>query len=184
MQRNNRRATRNNITFSRAFEQVERRQMLSAESAAIDGVGNNEDNPEWGSTDEELLRLTPSNMQTEFPHPLERTCRVLAKLATLWRRSQNITAFLDGSVVYGSDQERADSLRTFSGGLLQTSEGDLLPFNVDGLENAGGTFESLFLAGDVRANENVALTSISSKVCEPATATGTRTCFPVANFEH
>ena len=68
-----------------------------------------------------------------------------------------ITAFLDGSVVYGSDEIRAAELRTFSGGLLKTSEGDLLPFNEAGLSNAGGTGDTLFLAGDVRANENVAL---------------------------
>lgn len=71
-----------------------------------------------------------------------------------------ITAFLDGSVVYGSDTERAEELRTHSGGLLKTSEGDLLPFNEAGLENAGGSSADLFLAGDVRANENVVLSAM------------------------
>lgn len=70
----------------------------------------------------------------------------------------SITTFVDASNVYGSDDERAAALRTFEDGLLATSEGDLLPYNTEGLENAGGTADSLFLAGDIRANENVLLT--------------------------
>ncbi|MFK7822276.1 MAG: peroxidase family protein [Planctomycetaceae bacterium] len=71
-----------------------------------------------------------------------------------------ITAFLDGSVVYGSDDDRAAAIRTFEGGLLKTSDGDLLPYNVDGYDNAGGTSDTLYLAGDSRANENIALASM------------------------
>ncbi|MBI1248442.1 peroxidase [bacterium] len=72
----------------------------------------------------------------------------------------SITTFLDGSNVYGSDEVRAAALRTFEGGHLKTSDGNLLPFNEEGLDNAGGTSSSLFLAGDVRANEQVGLTAM------------------------
>lgn len=61
-----------------------------------------------------------------------------------------ITAYIDGSMVYGSDDATAASLRSFEGGRMLTSEGDLLPIGEDGF----------FLAGDIRANENAALTSM------------------------
>ena len=69
-----------------------------------------------------------------------------------------ITGWIDGSNVYGSDPVRAEALRTNDGtGRLATSEGDLLPFNTAGLPNAGGSDATLFLAGDPRANEQVGL---------------------------
>lgn len=72
-----------------------------------------------------------------------------------------ITAWIDASNVYGSSQERALALRTLDGtGKLKTSAGNFLPFNEEGLPNAGGSGSNLFLAGDVRANEQVGLTAM------------------------
>lgn len=72
-----------------------------------------------------------------------------------------ISAWIDGSNVYGSDEERALALRSNDGtGRLKTSAGGLLPFNMDGFPNAGGPSDTLFLAGDVRANEQVGLTAL------------------------
>ena len=86
-----------------------------------------------------------------------------------------LTAYIDGSNVYGSDQDRADFLRTGTAGLLKTTTATngeaLLPFNrtVDPFPNAnppvtsGSTpppADELFLAGDVRANEQVGLTAV------------------------
>ena len=73
-----------------------------------------------------------------------------------------ITSFIDGSNVYGSDDERAADLRD-AGGTLRTSNalnGEmLLPLNTSGLPNAGGPSDDLFIAGDIRANEQVGLTA-------------------------
>lgn len=83
-----------------------------------------------------------------------------------------ITAFIDGSGVYGSDSIRAAYLRSFQGGKLRMSAGNLLPWNtlsgeIDGtvdptapeMANPTGQLK-LFVAGDIRANENLLLLSM------------------------
>jgi hypothetical protein len=79
----------------------------------------------------------------------------------------NVTAWLDGSMIYGSDPLRAKWLRSFEGGKLKVTShqtGDLLPrlgrdSNAPNMDRIQENSE-LFVAGDARANENPALTSL------------------------
>lgn len=76
-----------------------------------------------------------------------------------------ITSFIDGSTVYGSDTTRNNFIRDLAAhnGKLKLDSNGLLPLNTDGLPNAneGPTPSNmLFLAGDVRANEQVGLTAM------------------------
>lgn len=81
-----------------------------------------------------------------------------------------ITSFIDASNVYGSDEVRADWLRSHINGKLKLPN-NLLPFNTyDGgigstidpespsMANPFGA-ELYFVAGDIRASENILLTS-------------------------
>lgn len=63
------------------------------------------------------------------------------------QHDNHITAFMDASMVYGSSYEEAIALRELSGGRMLVSQGDLLPIGAEGN----------FLAGDIRAMENVNL---------------------------
>ena len=213
-----------------AAECAEPRVLLSA--AAIDGTGNNIAHPEWGSTEEAMLRLAEaeyadaisavggedrpsarliSNEVSDSGGNDEISKRLMSAMTYAWgqfidhdmtltssaenekmsiavpkgdpsfdptgtgtktidtmrsafdestgtdaenpRQQVNlITSFMDASMVYGSDAETVASLRTFTGGLMKTSEGNLLPVGDDGQ----------FQAGDVRANENPGLISLQT----------------------
>jgi hypothetical protein len=92
-----------------------------------------------------------------------------------------VTSYLDLSQVYGSTNFVANALRTHSGGLLKTSPGDFLPLNnhtyFPGISqdpndpNAAFNIandahqvpdDQLFMSGDVRVNENIELTSLTT----------------------
>ena len=92
--------------------------------------------------------------------PLNRSAYTIALGAR--QQLNNITAYIDGSSVYGSDLARANELRTLDDtGHLKMSAGDLLPFNVNGFANApDSSIPTFFLSGDVRANEQVGLTAM------------------------
>lgn len=112
------------------------------------------------------------------------------------RQQRNaLTAWIDASNVYGSDAHRADWLRTGVDGKLKTSSGNLLPYNTnnneqtgnhddDAPESEGGPgpgcpFSAVFVAGDVRANEQPGLTTLHTlfvrehnRVCDDLIAQG------------
>ena len=73
-----------------------------------------------------------------------------------------VTAFIDGSMVYGSDQARNDFIRDLAAnnGKLKLDSNGLLPLNTAGLPNGNGPNppNTMFLAGDVRVNEQAGLT--------------------------
>ena len=241
--------------FRGTIEMLEPRAVLAAAALGpaspqpgvepLDGVGNNIANPQWGSTAERLLRLSPpafadgvslpaggdrpsarvvSNLLAQSPSgglvndrdwtafayawgqfldhdigltdtaspreafpiavpagdpsfdPTGTGTKTIAMSRSAWdpttgtspanpRQQVNaITAFIDGSQVYGSDDARAAALREFIGGRLRTSAGGLLPVNTGGLPNANDAHrvadDTLFLAGDVRANENPELLAL------------------------
>lgn len=81
------------------------------------------------------------------------------------RQQENeITAWIDASNVYGSSDDRVAALRVGEGSaLMKLDAQQLLPRNTDDLPNANGPAREptlLFLAGDVRANEQVGLTAM------------------------
>ena len=241
-----------------AIEQLEARSMMSVNpvgappapllpAESIDGTGNNVAHPTWGSTGQDLLRLSPvaygdgistpsgadrpgarlvSNLLAASPEggvtndrdftafvyawgqfldhdlgltdtatPRERLpipvptgdpsfdpnstgAMTISMARSAWdaatgtgtnnprQQVNSITAFIDGSQVYGSDATRAAALREFTGGRLRTSTGNLMPFNTSGLANANDAHvvadNQLFLAGDVRANENPELVALQT----------------------
>ena len=104
-----------------------------------------------------------------------------------------LTSWIDGSMVYGSDESRANWLRTMTDGKLKTStsdkHGDLLPFNtltgefdgeidlnappMAGNRNRDGDLIVSYVAGDVRAAEQPTLTALHTifvrehnRICE------------------
>ncbi|XP_076481143.1 uncharacterized protein LOC117157238 isoform X3 [Bombus vancouverensis nearcticus] len=79
------------------------------------------------------------------------------------------TAFIDGSAIYGSDQDTARKLREFSGGRLRMQltpdNRTLLPPSMNPNDGCNRETEKLrgrycFAAGDARANENLHLTTM------------------------
>jgi len=83
--------------------------------------------------------------------PLSRSLSV--PVAGVRQQVNAITAYIDASQVYGSDEETALALRVPDGsGRLKTSAGGLLPMDAS----------ASFVAGDIRVNEQVGLISMQT----------------------
>lgn len=70
-----------------------------------------------------------------------------------------ITSFVDASMVYGADDERGAFLRA-DGGKLKLEDGGTLPVNDGSQEGLPADPPGSVVAGDIRASENFALTSL------------------------
>lgn len=108
------------------------------------------------------------------------------------REQLNIqTAWVDGSMVYGAEEDRAEWLRTHSEGKLLVSTGNLLPFNtIDGeydseidtlAPSTAGADDNgrMWIAGDLRVGEQTGLTSLHTlfvrehnRLCDELIASG------------
>lgn len=140
----------------------------------------------WGQFIDHDIDLTPEGNSEYYPIPMPANEPLFTSDIPFFRsavhtgtgvdnprqQSNLITSWLDASNVYGSEETRANWLRTFQEGKLKTSAGNLLPFNtLDGeygspidpnapsMAGEDGVTK-LFVAGDVRANEQVSLTTL------------------------
>ena len=96
----------------------------------------NDPNLPQGTTEIQLTRALTDPATGDAAHPLAAV--------------NTITGWMGGSMIYGSDAATVASLRT-ADGHLKTSTGNNLPID----PNSG-----MFIAGDVRADENPDLTSL------------------------
>lgn len=136
----------------------------------------------WGQFLDHDMVLTPSGERPDFtvtvpqgdPHfdpmgggkAIIPVARSLGKYESGHREQYNTSSgWIDASMIYGAGPERANALRTFEGGRLKEGLPGYLPYNTEGLDNEDpfrGDPARLFLAGDRRANENLALTSLQT----------------------
>ncbi len=159
----------------------------------------------WGQFLDHDLDLTPEGEESaNIPLPADEPLfamdipfhRALTHentgVTTPREHSNIITSWIDASNVYGSEIDRANWLRTFVDGKLKTSAGNLLPYNTTDGElgspidilapsMAGDHFQTakVFVAGDVRANEQPGLTSLHTlfvrehnRICDELLASG------------
>lgn len=149
---------------------------LFSQSSPIDSAhGMSSGVWQWGQFLDHDITFTPTNAADphmifgpeDDPHsmamiPMNRS-QVSSGPGELRQQTNAITAYIDGSNVYGSDQHTADALRSGVGGKLLTSAGNLLPTTdmiTDVEMDHNSNPSTMFVAGDVRANEQLGLTAM------------------------
>ena len=136
---------------------------------------------QWGQFLDHDIDLSPENLDEPMPIAIPagdeifdpgsagdavfnffRTVSRIGKKTKSRTQMNMITSYIDASNVYGSDEARAKILRQLNNkGLMKVSSGNRLPYNLFGLDNAGGNDNrDLYLAGDVRANEQIGLVTM------------------------
>jgi len=162
----------------------------------------------WGQFLDHDITLTPTGTTESVPIPLPANEEIFTEpisffrsavhpgtgVSTVREQTNLNTAWIDASTVYGSDAQRAKWLRTFKGGKMKTSAGNLLPWNTitgekdapidrnaPGMANDGNKTIKTFVAGDVRASEHPVLASFHTlfvrehnRICDLLIARGER----------
>jgi peroxidase len=72
----------------------------------------------------------------------------------------SLSPFINASNVYGASLARNNYIREFCDGRIKVVSGNLPPYNDTSQEDAGALIGPTFVCGDIRANENVCLTSM------------------------
>lgn len=151
---------------------------MFAQTSAIDSArGLSSGVWQWGQFLDHDIDLSPGNDSEAHmimaplndPYgmsmiPMHRSA-VSSGTGELRQQTNAITSYIDASNVYGADLTRAAALRLGQGGRMLTSANNLLPTSdMAGLDtlfmDGGGNPSTMFVAGDVRANEQLGLTAM------------------------
>ncbi|HEX4850953.1 MAG TPA: peroxidase family protein, partial [Puia sp.] len=162
----------------------------------------------WGQFIDHDISLTPQDTIEYVPIPLPQDEKVFTAAIPFFRSAIfpgtgvttardefNLnTAWIDASMVYGSDSVRARWMRTFKNGKMKTSAGNFLAYNtVSGeftdpidlnapsMANDGDHTIKTFVAGDVRAAEHPGILSLHTmfvrehnRICDSLVKAGIR----------
>jgi peroxidase len=162
----------------------------------------------WGQFIDHDMTMTPTDTIEFVPIPLPPDEKVFTKAIPFFRSQVypgtgintprdeiNLnTAWIDASMIYGTDSVRARWMRTFNNGKLKSSSGNFLSYNTisgefasaidpnaPSMANDGDHTNRTFVAGDVRAAEHPGILSLHTlfmrehnKICDRLFAEGFR----------